>query len=87
MRGARRPPRGAGRAQRITQAGEVNAPSEVAERLGGAAGEPVVVRRRVMYMDGVPTELTDTYYPLGEARGTPLAGAQKIPWGRGHTAR
>jgi DNA-binding GntR family transcriptional regulator len=59
----------------------VNAPSEVAERLGGTAGEPVVVRRRVMYMNGVPTELTDTYYPLGVARGTPLAGTRKIPGG------
>jgi DNA-binding GntR family transcriptional regulator len=73
--------RGGKGTQRITQAGEVAAPSEVAQRLGGAAGERVVVRRRVMYLDGAPTELTDTYYPLAVARGTPLAGTRKIPGG------
>ncbi|MFF4698191.1 GntR family transcriptional regulator [Streptomyces chattanoogensis] len=67
--------------QRIVHAGEVAAPAEVAEFLGIAEGEDVVVRRRVMYLDDVPCELTDTYYPVHIARGTRLAGTAKIPGG------
>jgi GntR family transcriptional regulator len=67
--------------QRIVHAGEVPAPGAVAELLGLAEGETVVVRRRVMYLGDEPSELTDTYYPVGIARGTPLAGAAKIRGG------
>ncbi|MFB6438868.1 GntR family transcriptional regulator [Streptomyces sp. NPDC056411] len=67
--------------QRILQAGEVPAPDEIAEALGVERGEPVVVRRRIMYLDDQPCELTDTYYPLALARGTRLAGTAKIPGG------
>ncbi|MGC5410174.1 UTRA domain-containing protein, partial [Streptomyces sp. DT225] len=35
----------------------------------------------IMYLDGEPCELTDTYYPLGIAGGTGLAGTAKIPGG------
>ncbi len=68
-------------AQRIVHAGEVVPPSEVGELLRSPAGEGVVVRRRVIYLDDLPVELTDTYYPLDIARGTPLAGKAKIPGG------
>lgn len=67
--------------QRIVQAGEVEAPVAVAELFGLGAGESVVARRRIMYLDAVPCELTDTYYPLGIAGGTGLAGTAKIPGG------
>jgi GntR family transcriptional regulator len=67
--------------QRIVHAAEVAAPAEVGALLGLAAGRQVVVRRRVMYLDGEPVELTDTYYPVGIARGTPLAGTAKIKGG------
>lgn len=67
--------------QRIVGAGEVAAPPEVAAGLGVRAGEPVVVRRRVMLLDGEPVELTDSYYPVDVARGTPLAATAKIPGG------
>ncbi|MGW3008958.1 UTRA domain-containing protein [Streptomyces sp. NPDC001219] len=67
--------------QRIVQAGEVAAPGEIAELLGVEPGGLVVARRRVMYLDGRPCELTDTYYPLGIARGTRLAGTAKIAGG------
>ncbi|MCX4583178.1 GntR family transcriptional regulator [Streptomyces sp. NBC_01481] len=67
--------------QRIVHAGEVAAPPEVAELLGVAKGDAVVVRRRMMFLDDQPCELTDTYYPLGIARGTRLAGTAKIPGG------
>ncbi|WP_351227043.1 UTRA domain-containing protein [Streptomyces sp. NPDC002133] len=73
--------RGGSGAQRIVHAGEVPAPPEVAELLGVAEGEPVVVRRRVIELDGDPCELTDTYYPAAVARGTRLAGTAKIRGG------
>ncbi|MFD4631887.1 GntR family transcriptional regulator [Streptomyces sp. NPDC058284] len=73
--------RGGKGTQRITHAGEVPAPDAVADLLGVVAGEPVVVRRRVIELDGLPCELTDTYYPSDIARGTPLAETGKIRGG------
>ncbi|MEV0017923.1 GntR family transcriptional regulator [Streptomyces tendae] len=67
--------------QRILHAGEVPAPAEVARLLGVDEGEPVVVRRRLILLDGMPNELTDTYYPLAVARGTALARTSKIRGG------
>lgn len=67
--------------QRIVGAGEVPAPSDVAELLGVDTGEPVVVRRRIMLLDDEPYELTDSYYPAAIARGTPLATTGKIRGG------
>jgi DNA-binding GntR family transcriptional regulator len=67
--------------QRILRAGEVRAPAEVANLLGIAEGEPVVVRRRLILLDERPNELTDTYYPLAVARGTALAGTARIRGG------
>ncbi|MCT9138939.1 GntR family transcriptional regulator [Streptomyces violarus] len=67
--------------QRIVHAGEVPAPAEVARLLGTPDGEPVVVRRRLILLDDEPNELTDTYYPVGIARGTPLAGTARIRGG------
>ncbi|GGU14740.1 GntR family transcriptional regulator [Streptomyces violascens] len=71
---------GTGR-QRIVRAGEVAAPGEVADVFGLAWGAAVVVRRRVMYIDEMPCESTDTYYPVEIARGTRLAEVGKIPGG------
>ncbi|MFF4419359.1 GntR family transcriptional regulator [Streptomyces sp. NPDC001549] len=67
--------------QRILHAGETAAPAAVAVMLGLAAGSTVVVRRRIIELDGEPTELTDTYYPPDIAAGTPLAGTAKIRGG------
>lgn len=67
--------------QRIVQAGEVPAPSEVAALLGIEGRADVVVRRRIIYLDDQPTELTDTYYPVDIARGTRLDRVAKIRGG------
>ncbi|MGP3967340.1 GntR family transcriptional regulator [Streptomyces sp. 6N223] len=67
--------------QRIVHAGEVPAPAEVADLLAVPHDQPVIVRRRIMYLDDQPCELTDTYYPLHIAGGTPLAGKAKIRGG------
>ncbi|MEU2873878.1 UTRA domain-containing protein [Streptomyces olivoreticuli] len=67
--------------QRVIRAEEVSAPSDVAPLLGLHAGGSVVVRRRIIYLDDRPNELTDTYYPTDIARGTRLAGTARIPGG------
>ncbi|MEN3308816.1 MAG: GntR family transcriptional regulator [Micromonosporaceae bacterium] len=67
--------------QRLVEVAELVPPPAVAEALHVASGEPVVVRRRVMLLDGEPVELTDSYYPASIARGTRLAEPRKIPGG------
>ncbi|MBT2468785.1 UTRA domain-containing protein [Streptomyces sp. ISL-66] len=67
--------------QRILHAGEQPASPAVAEMLGIATGETVVVRRRIIELDDVPCELTDTYYPAPIAAGTRLAATGKIRGG------
>ncbi|MER7726515.1 UTRA domain-containing protein [Streptomyces sp. NPDC096323] len=67
--------------QRIVRAGEVVAPDRVADLLGVGRGSRVVERRRIMYLDDVPCELTDTYYPLAIAADTGLGGTAKIRGG------
>ncbi|RZD63915.1 UTRA domain-containing protein [Streptomyces albidoflavus] len=67
--------------QRIVRAGEEPASALVAERLSLRPGQPVIARRRIMYADDEPCELTDTYYPVSIARGTALAGTAKIRGG------
>ncbi|MER6255867.1 UTRA domain-containing protein [Streptomyces sp. NPDC001584] len=67
--------------QRIVHAGEVAAPDDVARMLHLTGEDVVVVRRRIIELDGEPTELTDTYYPGTIAAGTPLAGTAKIRGG------
>ncbi|MFF4478411.1 GntR family transcriptional regulator [Streptomyces sp. NPDC001520] len=67
--------------QRILHAGEASAPAVVARLLGIDDGDTVVVRRRIMYLDEEPCELTDSYYPAPIAAGTGLAGTAKIRGG------
>jgi len=67
--------------QRLGEVSEVEPPAAVAKALGAPIGEPVVVRRRVILLDGRPVELTDSYYPVSIARGTRLAERRKIPGG------
>ncbi|MFL4491521.1 UTRA domain-containing protein [Streptomyces sp. VTCC 41912] len=67
--------------QKLTHAGEVTPPSAVAESLQVTGEEAVIVRQRVMFADGTPVELTDTYYPARIASGTALAEPRKIKGG------
>ncbi|MET7706117.1 UTRA domain-containing protein [Micromonospora sp. NPDC005413] len=67
--------------QRLLEVSEVASTTEVAEALQVEPGAPVVVRRRLMLMDEQPVELTDSYYPVSIAHGTPLAEPRKIRGG------
>lgn len=65
----------------LLQVAEVVPPKEVAQALGLAADDRVVLRRRLLLHDGEPVELSSSYYPLSFAAGTPLARKAKIPGG------
>ena len=67
--------------QHLGDVGEIAASDDVAAALNLTPGAPVVVRRRVMLLNGQPVELTDSYYPTAVASGTPLAEPAKIPGG------
>lgn len=67
--------------QQLTEVGEVAAADDVGGLLGVEPGSAVVVRRRVMLLDGEPVQLADSYYPLDLARGTPIAEPSKLPGG------
>lgn len=67
--------------QQLLGVEEVAAPATVADMLGLAPDEPVVVRRRLMLFDNQPVELVDSYYPTRIARDTRLAEARKVPGG------
>jgi DNA-binding GntR family transcriptional regulator len=60
---------------------EPTAARGAAETLELAAAREVVVRRRVMYLDDRPVELTDSYVPASIADGTALAEPGKIRGG------
>ncbi|WP_308312596.1 UTRA domain-containing protein [Streptomyces sp. ISL-11] len=67
--------------QRLLGAGGVVPPDGIARALGLADGEEVIVRRRLILLDGSPVELADSYYPARVAAGTALAEPRKVPGG------
>ncbi|RBQ16520.1 UbiC family transcriptional regulator [Spongiactinospora rosea] len=67
--------------QQLREVAEVEAPPEVAEAFDTPSGDAVVVRRRVVLLDGRPVELVDSYYPSTVARGTRIADPRKVPGG------
>ncbi|MFE5793811.1 GntR family transcriptional regulator [Streptomyces sp. NPDC056503] len=56
-------------------------PREVAEALGLADGERAVLRKQLLLLDGEPTELARSYYPLGLVEGTPVLEGKLIRGG------
>ncbi|MFJ2676366.1 UTRA domain-containing protein [Streptomyces sp. NPDC087525] len=67
--------------QRITYAGTTAAPDDVSIALRLAPKTPVMLRRRLILLDGQPVELADSYWPVALAEGTALARPAKIPGG------
>ncbi|GAB3161404.1 hypothetical protein GCM10027059_11460 [Myceligenerans halotolerans] len=68
-------------AQRLLEVVERPAPEPVADALDLQPGDPVVLRSRLMLLDGHPVERVDSYYPASIASGTRLAEMRKIPGG------
>ncbi|MFE5828989.1 GntR family transcriptional regulator [Streptomyces sp. NPDC056508] len=59
----------------------VSPPAEVAAALELEEGEQALVRKLVLTLDGQPTELTRSYYPLGLSEGTPMMERRRIKGG------
>jgi DNA-binding GntR family transcriptional regulator len=53
----------------------------IAERLGVPEGTPVVVRKRIRFIDGEPFNINDTYHTLEVARNTAVMNPSDIPEG------
>jgi GntR family transcriptional regulator len=62
----------------------VAAPAYIAERLEVPSGESLVVRRRLYLVDGTPSSMSESYYALSFAQGTPLLDPR--PYARGTAA-
>jgi GntR family transcriptional regulator len=62
----------------------VEPPAAIAASLGLSAGELVVVRRRVRFVNGIPYALADSYFPRRLVDGTPIASPADIPQGGRH---
>ncbi|MCP3801885.1 GntR family transcriptional regulator [Allokutzneria sp. A3M-2-11 16] len=60
---------------------ELRPPANVVEALDLGSSGTAFVRRRVLFHDGEPVELSWSYYPADLARGTALASARKIKGG------
>ena len=67
--------------QQLLSVKEVQAPAEIAERLGLPPNSPVIVRKRLFLVDGEPSQFCDGYYPINLFRGTAIAKARRIRGG------
>ncbi|MFC9736068.1 GntR family transcriptional regulator [Streptomyces hydrogenans] len=59
----------------------VTPPAEVVAALELEEGEQALLRKLVLTLDGQPTELTRSYYPLGLSEGTPMMDKRRIKGG------
>ncbi|MCY9786678.1 GntR family transcriptional regulator [Nocardiopsis sp. EMB25] len=66
---------------RIIKAGRVSAPTAITVALGLPDGSPAVMRRRLVLVDGEPSELVTLWFPLDVASGTDVGGDDMISIG------
>jgi len=67
--------------RRMLMVGRGPAPSDIADWLGVASGQEVVIRQRLQLLDGVPAVVSINYYPLWVAEGTRLESSDALPEG------
>ncbi|MEV7419796.1 GntR family transcriptional regulator [Streptomyces sp. NPDC089919] len=74
---------GQGRAarSRLLSVGPAEVSGDIAAALAISEGATAMLRRQLIDVDGEPSELVSSYYPLDLAEGTPLAEARKIKGG------
>ncbi|MFJ4922074.1 GntR family transcriptional regulator [Streptomyces sp. NPDC088725] len=70
----------------VLYVGPVEAPSDIAERLGVPTGSQVLARRRLYFSNGIPTEEATSYLPWDIAKDIPELFAEN-PGGGGIYAR
>jgi GntR family transcriptional regulator len=66
---------------------EERASQQVADLLGLQAGEPVLERRYVYYVDERPEQISTSYLPMELVRDTPVADPDNEPWPGGTIAQ
>jgi len=66
---------------------ELPAPDDVAEWLAVAPGTPVLARRFVFRVAGVPEQMSTSYLPLSLVAGTAVADPANEPWPGGNIAQ
>lgn len=69
------------RARQVSTVEVVPALTEIASHLELNEGEPVAVRRRIMYADDEPLQLGDSYYPLDIVQGSEIMNEADIARG------
>lgn len=67
--------------QKVTRVGQVAPPPEVVAALELKPGESAILRRRLIFLDGIPVEIADSYWPSSLAEGTALAEPKRIQGG------
>jgi len=68
---------------KLLEVGEATPPAAVREVFGLGSGEPALLRRQVLTLDGEPSELVEVYIPLALARGTKLMNSHLLRGGTG----
>ncbi len=67
--------------RRLLTVGQSEAPDDIAAWLGVAAGETVMIRKRLQFLDGEPASISTSYFPLWVASGTRLESTEPLPEG------
>jgi GntR family transcriptional regulator len=67
--------------RRLLTIGQAPVPEDIAAWLGVDAGEAVMIRKRLQFLDGEPAVISTSYFPLWVASGTRLESAEPLPEG------
>jgi GntR family transcriptional regulator len=67
--------------RQMLKVGATAAPAHIAELLRVAAGDSVLIRRKLMFANEVPVRIADSYFTLEVAEGTPIAAQDFVTGG------
>ena len=67
--------------RRLLRVGRGPAPRDIAGWLGVGAGELVMIRKRLQFLNGAPAVISTSYFPLWVASGTRLESPEALPEG------
>ena len=70
--------------RRLLTVGRGPAPRDIANWLGVGAGELVMIRKRLQFLNGAPAVISTSYFPLWVASGTRLESPEALPEGPGN---
>ena len=70
--------------RRLLRVGRGPAPRDIAGWLGVGAGELVMIRKRLQFLNGAPSVISTSYFPLWLASGTRLESPEALPEGPGN---